>query len=954
MANLDTMREGITDTVSRLETLPKRLLSDGILALLLAGAFLPLILYPADGTLYAGALWLVAGVGGELLAGWLQAFCERLRSRPPRDRKELLARLTKAVAREVLTDPLRRREAARLLDNVRLEEVVEGALQGKQTDIGWVLLALRADVLEYHADFRETLGRLDGKLGIIGYRMEMIGRDVGEIRRLVRERGHAGRDELLGECVSRANAHTRVVIESLLSRQLVPFEDQVERGLLHGAENWVRSGERAFAVIVGEAGIGKTQMLCTLAWRLVQEEGHGVLFLRGEDVGRDDFERTLLQNLGYRKQGLTLEDVVKAIQGAGKQPIVFFDTLDLISFNHGTRNLRRLVMMLKRLNVALIAASRPQEFDDITAMVDKKFSLNPFSDGEAEQLYSSYNHRYYGVTQAVPLGAELRDIARNPLHLRMVFEAFCPEPIPHGIDLQKVYERFWERKVESLREGSLTFLDPVQREGVRYKKRELSLKIAATMFEDRRLRSDEGWVRRNLVAPTDLAAWAYRDLVSEGVLVTRRQGMFVEFFHQTFWEFAVAKDIIETREVNKLCDQIDVPLYRGVAEQVLLQTRELERREWFEQLARTLAGCGFLGKCVVVDAYSKIGGLTESDITLLTHLASTEPLVLDHILGLIIYGSGRHAWGDLFRLLERAAQAGNIEIRRRICEALPRLLEIDVDRTVHLMEILREDYDDARWKADNRRRTIEALPALSNVRMQKAIELLAPRERDEIYTIIAAIEVVFDLDVLHGPKAQARHLVRNLVAHVRQKGGEEHRVVLFLWALLNRIRIDPGAALEDCTRLTDAGSTLERICVVRNLPRLLQKYPMEVLELFRRLGDPSHDRNVRRPVAKNGPCFVQVLRHGDVYSRESREKARGILHTLAHDRDLIIRRTTCDSLFDLIDADPEMAKHIVTEHFIEDEDLYVRTRAAKAVLRLINCFPEDRDRFLDLLKERDW
>jgi len=953
MANRDIMKQGISDALHRLRTSRRNLLANGILALLIAGAFSPLFLYPTVGTLSAGALGLVAGVGGELLANWLQTFCERLRTQPPHDKEELLARLTKAVAHEVLTDPLQRQEAAQLLENLHLEEVVEGTLQGNQADMGWVLLTLRADMLEHRTDFRQTLGRVEGKLGIIGYRLGVIEQDVVEIRRLVRERGYAGRDELLSECISRVNAYTRVLIESLLSKQLVLFEDQVERELLKETEKWVKSGEHAFAVIVGEAGIGKTQMLCTLAWRLLQEKEYSILFLRGEDVGQEDYEQILLENFGYGEKGLTLEDVLKAIQAAGKSPVVFFDTLDLISFNHGTRNLRRLVMTLKKLGVALIAASRPQEFNEITEMVDKKFSLSPFSAEEAQQLYSCYNQRYYGIEYVLPLTASLSNIAKNPLHLRMVFEAYWPEPIPGDIELQRVYEKYWERKVERLREGSLPFLNLPQREQVRHEKRKLSLNIALTMLEDRRLCLHEGWVRRNLVAPTELATWAYRDLVGEGVLVTK-DGMLVEFFHQTFWEFAASKAIIETRKEDEFCSQVEVPLYRGVAEQVLLQTRELGKQESFEQLTKTLATCGFLAKCVVVDAYCKIRDLTESDVALLTQLASADRLVLDHILGLIIYGSGRHAWEVLFRLLEEAALAGTVEIRRRICEAFPRLLDIDVDRTVQLMEILREDYDEDRWKADNRRRTVEALPALSKMRLEKAIELLAPRGGDEVYTTVAIIEAVHDLDELHGPKARAEQLIKDLLDHLRHQDEEEYATALFLWTLLGRIRVDPREALETCAQLVDTGTIMERICITRNLPRLLETFPVEVLELFKRLGDPSEHKNVRRPVAKAVPFFVGVLKRSDLYDHEAVEKAQEVLHVSAHDTDGIIRRAITDNLFDLIDAEPEMAKHLVVEHFIKDEDLYVRTRAAKALLRLINFFPEERDRFLDLLRERGW
>jgi hypothetical protein len=138
-------------------------------------------------------------------------------------------------------------------------------------------------------------------------------------------------------------------------------------------------------------------------------------------------------------------------------------------------------------------------------------------------------------------------------------------------------------------------VNSLRREEVINGKRQLALDIAITMFEKKRMLLEEGRVRRALVEDRGIPIWAYSDLVSERVLIPK--GGLIEFFHQTLWEFAAGKAVIEPGKMDELCDKIDAPTHRGVAEQVLLQCRGLRRQELVRQLAEELATCGLLGKC---------------------------------------------------------------------------------------------------------------------------------------------------------------------------------------------------------------------------------------------------------------------------------------------------------------------------------------------------------------------
>lgn len=76
------------------------------------------------------------------------------------------------------------------------------------------------------------------------------------------------------------NSYTKNIIEGLIPKWIVPFDYYEERDVDEEAKNWTERSEGGFAVVVGDAGFGKTSLLCNLANEFLNEEHYVVFFVR--------------------------------------------------------------------------------------------------------------------------------------------------------------------------------------------------------------------------------------------------------------------------------------------------------------------------------------------------------------------------------------------------------------------------------------------------------------------------------------------------------------------------------------------------------------------------------------------------------------------------------------------------------------------------------------------------
>lgn len=320
--------------------------------------------------------------------------------------------------------------------------------------------------------------------------------------------------------------------------------------------------------------------------------------------------------------------------------------------------------------------------------------------------------------------------------------------------------------------------------------------------------------------------------------------------------------------------------------------------------------------------------------------ASLPPIegALDDLLGDILSRSDEHPLGDLFSELEQAASEGRWETKRRITEVLPQLAQMQPDVAIRLATVLRGDYHPD-YRADIRRRVVEAVPALHQYRPEASLDLLAWHEQDEIYVAMAILEVLHDLEEAGSvTPAVARRYVEAL--HFDEPLHRE--VIGYLNRLLQGVRAEPATALTEMEARQDDPERLVKIVIQRIAPRLLNRYPHEVLDMmiyFLRWNDdgfPVEHQNIRRPVSKALPQIFELLPDA---SAVVREKIAQVLQSLALDPDIHVRRALGDALVRLVNLDSDLAVTTM-DALIQDQDPYVLQRTWHALLQLIDLYPD--------------
>lgn len=312
--------------------------------------------------------------------------------------------------------------------------------------------------------------------------------------------------------------------------------------------------------------------------------------------------------------------------------------------------------------------------------------------------------------------------------------------------------------------------------------------------------------------------------------------------------------------------------------------------------------------------------------------------LVDDLLGEILSRSGDHPLDTLFLFLEEAVREKGWEIKRRIAEALPQLVELQPEATLQLATLLREDFHPD-YQADIRRRVVEAVPALYRYGPKEALQLLGFRDKDEVYTAMAIVEALHDLESAGVITAVASD---RYFATLRLEEPVHEEIITFLHQLLHEAREKPASALMTMRAMRDEAEKLYKICIVRTAPRLLKSHPQPVLDLMAYFlrqgegGEPAEHKNVRRPVAKALPEVVALLAEAPVGIRE---RAGDLFQTLARDPDLHVRRAVGDSLTRLVGVSPDLAMTVL-DTLIQDPDPYVRQRTGRALLKLADRYPE--------------
>lgn len=316
------------------------------------------------------------------------------------------------------------------------------------------------------------------------------------------------------------------------------------------------------------------------------------------------------------------------------------------------------------------------------------------------------------------------------------------------------------------------------------------------------------------------------------------------------------------------------------------------------------------------------------------YLLEKDEAKIDELLGILVAGKWETLKVDpvveFFKSLHDICVKGDVETRRLISEALPVLFRIDIDEGKSLVQILRQDWDELKWKADNRRRTIESLAYIVKEEKTFVNDNLHVKDGDEIYTLIAVAEILVAWEQTHNKKgsdSRFQQLIREM--EERSYSDDELKAVAELREFLNLIRSDRKGAARKCGELKDSGNIYTQVCVARNFKYLCTGFSecrikkttvcngspeliTGFMEYF--LGEQKH-KHVRRPIAKEDylACLIVLLRH-----QKYGERAKEIIWKLIKDSDVIIRVTAFDRIENILEVDEDFGRNII-RHVIDTD-----------------------------------
>ncbi len=297
--------------------------------------------------------------------------------------------------------------------------------------------------------------------------------------------------------------------------------------------------------------------------------------------------------------------------------------------------------------------------------------------------------------------------------------------------------------------------------------------------------------------------------------------------------------------------------------------------------------------------------------------------------------------GALFLALGKMAVDSDYEKKRRICEALPMLADIDLSRTVKLMRILREEFDSIRWHDDNRRRTIEALTIsglrsndvllLNRIDFSVSKTLLTYHSNDTFYTALSVAETLpyleckvslFDsISTFFRPesginKADKPAIYMSTAMNSWKSAGLSDRKLRALrWAFDFRrdfmLGIEPYLLIGKLDAAFSDPSREMRVAALRACMLIRNEQPSFVLQRILKLAnDKNHDeRYVRRACARDN-CVDFII--GQYKSHNTRAVVVEILESLLYqETDEIICLSVLDKAYKIQETDQSLFSELM-------------------------------------------
>ncbi|GAB3286074.1 NACHT domain-containing protein [Kineosporia babensis] len=334
-----------------------------------------------------------------------------------------------------------------------------------------------------------------------------------------------------------------------------------ERSIL----NHLRADDPVPVIVVGEPGVGKTSVLWGISSHLEDEPDTDVRMLSAGDVRQGTDGGGSLRDM--------LAVWLSSTGRAGQRPVLILDTVDLLAQDADLLELQDVVRLAIEGGANVLLSSRPAEASHLPSSWRRE-PLGPYAEepreaetgeplSEFERAVAAHALHYHGgsikgtelvsqLTHLVSRRYGTKDLCLRPLTLRMLFEVYT-QVVPPNIDTTGLYLRYWRSRVQEDRRDWSRLGGQMPPPESNRDLSETARRIGAEMLKQGEVRIVPDLIPHR--GPDDPLFHEIELLEMRGVIDRDRDR--ISFFHQTFFEFAAGRYLVETYPATGLRVALD-------------------------------------------------------------------------------------------------------------------------------------------------------------------------------------------------------------------------------------------------------------------------------------------------------------------------------------------------------------------------------------------------------------
>ena len=296
-------------------------------------------------------------------------------------------------------------------------------------------------------------------------------------------------------------------------------QQEIERPELEELLNRIETEDFSTTIVLGAPGCGKSALIAKLGHSVV-DKGYALLAIKADFLGNQVNNLEDLQCDDQLNLSVNLREVIGAI--ANKEKLVLLvDQLDAISelLNRRSGRLNVLLNLIQSVagtkDVHIIATCREFEFRHGSqfARLEGFEQLN-LNLPTWEKISSILEQARYA---ALSIGEPLREMLRNPLHLKIFLEVAKPGEAFDSS--QNLLDKLWEKQIIDEPDAS-KYIDFLEQ-------------IAQRMTREEIL-----WLP---TAVADSSLGIYQNLLKAGILIKNPDNSTFGFSHQTYYDHTLAR-----------------------------------------------------------------------------------------------------------------------------------------------------------------------------------------------------------------------------------------------------------------------------------------------------------------------------------------------------------------------------------------------------------------------------